>query len=94
MLPSLAPQNAILGLYNETNNIDNLLSQILLIFKCYSYLSKEKRILNIDILIANLMKGNKWEKQISLVTSNKKEAFKKKSGRLQITFYLKLNNAL
>ena len=73
ILPSLTPQTAILGLYNKAN--DN-----------YIYILREKRILNIDILIANLIKVKKREKQISIVTINKREAHKK-IGVLQITFY-------
>ena len=64
ILPSLTPQTAILGLYNKAN--DN-----------YIYILREKRILNIDILIANLIKVKKREKQISIVTFNKREAYKK-----------------
>ena len=93
ILLSLTPQTAILGLYNEVNNNYNLLSHILLIFKYYIYVSREKGILNIDILIANLMKIKKREKQISLVNSNKTEAYKK-NGALQITFYQSFNNKL
>ena len=73
ILPSLTPQTAILGLYNKAN--DN-----------YIYILREKRILNIDILIANLIKVKKREKQISIGIINKREAYKK-SGALQITFY-------
>ena len=77
ILPSLTRQTAILGLYNEANNNYNLLSHILLIFKYYIYISREKRILNIDILIANLIKAKKREKQISIFTINKRDAYKK-----------------
>ena len=66
ILPSLTPQTAILGLYNEANDNYNLLSHISLIFKYYFYMSREKRTLNIDILITNLIKVKKKEKQISL----------------------------
>ena len=72
------PQTTILGLYNEANDSYNLLSHILLIFKYYIYISREKRILNIDILIANLIKVKKREKQISIVIINETEAYKKK----------------
>ena len=57
-----------------------------MIFKYYIYISREKRILNIDILTANLIKVKKREKQISIVIIDKREAYKK-SGALQITFY-------
>ena len=86
ILPSLTAQTAIPGLYNEANDNYNLLSHILLIFKYYIYISREKRILNIDILISNLIKVKKREKQISIVTINKREAYKK-LGALRITFY-------
>ena len=59
ILPSLTPKTAILELYNEANDKYNLLSHILLIFKYYIYLSREKRMLNIDILIANLINVKK-----------------------------------
>ena len=77
ILPSLTPQTAILGLYNKANDSYNLLSHVLFIFKYYIYISREKQILNIDILIANLIKVKKREKQISFVTINKREAYKK-----------------
>ena len=68
-LPSLAPQTAIIGLCNETNENYNLLSHILLIFK-YIYISREKRTLNTNILIANLRKVKKREKEISICKQN------------------------
>ena len=61
ILSSLTPQTAILGLHNEANNNYNLLNHILLIFKYYIYISREKLALNIDILIANLIKVEKGE---------------------------------
>ena len=70
-------QTAILGLYNEANDNNNFLSHILLIFKYYIYISREKRTLNIDILIANLIKVKKREKQISMVSSIKEKHTKK-----------------
>ena len=81
ILPSLTPQTAILELDNEANdsyNYDYNLSPILLISKYYIYISRQKRILNINILIANLIKVKKREKQISIVTINKREAHTKK----------------
>ena len=75
ILPSLTPQTAILGLYNEANDNDNLLNHILLIFK-YIYISREKQTLNINILIANLIKVKKREKQISIVTINKRKTYR------------------
>ena len=84
ILPSLTPQTAILGLYNEANDHYNM-GHILLILK-YIYISRKNRTLNIDILIANLIKVKKREKQISIGIINKREAYKK-SGALQIIFY-------
>ena len=50
-----------------------------MIFKCYIYISREKQTLNIDILIANLIKVKNREKQVSIVvTISKREANKKK----------------
>ena len=78
--------DCLLGLHNEANDNYNLLSHILLIFKYYIYISREKRILNIDILIANSVKVKKRERRISIGTINKREAHQK-IGALQITFY-------
>ena len=75
ILPSLTLQTAILRLYNKANDNYNLLSHILLIFK-YIYISREKRTLNINILIANLIKVKRREKQISIGIINKREAYK------------------
>ena len=75
----------ILGLYNEANYNYNLLSHILLTFKYYIYISREKWILNIDILLAKLIKVKKREKQISIVAINKREPYKKNDA-LQVTF--------
>ena len=77
ILPLLTQQTSILGLSNDVSDNYNLMSHILLIFKYYIFMSREKRILNIDILIANLIKLKKKEKQKSLVTSKKEEAYKK-----------------
>ena len=61
ILPSLTPQVAIIGLTNEINNIYNL-NHILLIFKYYVYRSREKHMLDIDILLDNL--ATKTQKHI------------------------------
>ena len=70
-------QTAIIGLFNEANDNHNLLSHILLILKYYILISREKRTLKINILIANLMKVRKREKQISICTISRREAYKK-----------------
>ena len=77
ILPSLTPQTAIHGLCNEANDNYNLLSRILLIFKYYIYISREKGTLNIDNLIAHLIKVKKRKKQISIVTIKKKRSIQK-----------------
>ena len=63
-MTSLTPQTAILGLYKEgyANGIYGTLSQNLLIFKYYIFISREKCILNVVILVGNLMKSNEKEK--------------------------------
>ena len=78
ILLSLTPQTAVLGLYNEANDNHNLLSHILLIFKYYVYISREKRNLNMDILIANLTKVKKREKQIKHWYHQYKRSIQKK----------------
>ena len=57
ILPSLTPQTAVFVLYNEANDNYNLLNHILLIFKYHIYISREKRILNIDQFNKSKEKG-------------------------------------
>ena len=76
ILQSLTPQVAILELTNEANNIYNL-NHILLVFKYYVYRSREKYILNTDILIDNLIEIKKKEKRIRLVSNKKTETCNK-----------------
>ena len=78
ILPSLTPQAAIHGLANEANNIYNLLNHIFLVFKYYVYRSREKHMLNINLLIDNLIEVKKKEKRISLASNNKTETYKGK----------------
>ena len=73
ILLSLTSQTSILGLYNEGNDNYNLLSYILLIFKYYICISREKRT-----ILANLIKVKKREKQISIGIMNIREACEKK----------------
>ena len=77
MLPSLTLQAAFFVLTYKTNNIYNLLNHILFAFKCYVYRSKEKHILNIDILIENRIETKKKGKQTCLVSNNKTETYSK-----------------
>ena len=49
-----------------------------MIFKYYVYRSREKHILNIDILIDNLIEIKKKEKQISVTSIDKTETYNKK----------------
>lgn len=66
----------ILPLQTNEWNITYLLSHILLVFKCI-YISREKHILTIDVLIDNLMKIKKKEKHISYASKIKTEAYNK-----------------
>ena len=78
ILPSLTLHATILGLYIETNDNYIVLSHILLIFKYYSYISREKPTLNINILIANLIKTKKRaNKHCYHQIINKRQAYKK-----------------
>ena len=56
-----------------------------LVLEHYVYRSREKHILNMDILIGNPIEIKEKEKQISLVSNNKPETHNK-NGALQITF--------
>ena len=86
ILQSLTLQTAILGLYNEANDNDNFLNHILLIFKYYIYISREKSNIKYRYFNSQLNKSKKKEKQIGIVTINKSKAYKK-SGALRITLY-------
>ena len=57
-----------------------------MVFKYYVHRSREKYILNTDILIDNLTEIKKEEKQISLASNNTTETYNEK-GALQIMFY-------
>ena len=71
------PQAAILELTNEVYNIYNL-NCISLVSKCYTYRSREKHVLNIDILIDNLIEIKKKEKRISVANNSKTETCNEK----------------
>ena len=75
--PPLTPQTVILGLYNEPNDNYKLLSHILLILKYYICISRKKRTLNTDILIANLIKVKKGRSKWILLPAIKEKHTKK-----------------
>ena len=76
ILPSITPQAAILGLTNEASNTSNLLSHILLVYKYYLDILRDKNTKNIDILIDKLMEIKKKEKRISFISNKKTETLK------------------
>ena len=84
ILPTLTPQTAIFGFLDYTNNdsiFENnkcLSNHILLIFKLYVYKSREKKLLNINNLIAEIQKIKRIEKEIALPNSKKTIAFTRK----------------
>ena len=84
ILPTLTPQTAIFGFLDYTNNdsiFENnkcLSNHILLIFKLYVYKSREKKLLNINNLIAEIQKIKRIVKEIALPNSKKTIAFTKK----------------
>ena len=84
ILPTLAPQAAILGILDsessnscfENNKI--FINHILLIFKLYVYKSREKKFVNINNLVAQIRKVKRIQKEIALNNSLKRIAFRKK----------------
>ena len=84
ILPTLTPQTAIFGFLDYTNNdsiFENnkcLSNHILLIFKLYAYKSREKKLLNINNLIAEIQKIKRIEKRNCLPNSKKTFAFTRK----------------
>ena len=77
ILPTLTLQTAIFGFLDYTNNdsiFENnkcLSNHILLIFKLYVYKSREKKLLNINNLIAEIQKIKRIEKRNCLPNSKK-----------------------
>ena len=56
--PDLKPQAALFGFISELdNNLNILHNLILLIFKLYIYQSRERGVLNLNILIKTLLKS-------------------------------------
>ena len=56
--PDLTPQAALFGFISELdNNLNILHNLILLIFKLYIYQSRERGVLNLNILIKTLLKS-------------------------------------
>ena len=84
ILPTLTPQTAIFEFLDYTNNVsifENnkcLSNHILLIFKLYVYNSREKNLLNINNLIAEIQKIKRIEKEIAPPNSKKTIAFTRK----------------
>ena len=84
MSPTLTPQTAIFGFLDYTNNdsiFENnkcLSNHILLIFTLYMYKSREKKLLNINNLIAEIQKIKRIEKEVTLLNSKKTIVFTRK----------------
>ena len=77
-------QTAIFGFRNSANNdsiFENnkvFINHILLVFKLYVYKSREKKLININNLIAEIRKVKRIEKEIALTNSKKPITFTKK----------------
>ena len=84
VLPILTPQTAIFGFRDSKNSDYNfkknelLINHILLIFKLYTYRSREKQFIHINSLIAEIKSAKAIEKQIATSNSRKTIAFKNK----------------
>ena len=77
--PDLAPQAALFGFINESdNNLNILQNHILLIFKLYIYQSRERGVLNLNGLIKNVTKVKKLERKIASVCEKKTIQFNNK----------------
>ena len=83
MLPNLTPKTAILAIFVSVSNnsfFENnkiFVNHIVYIFKLYVYKSREKKIININNLIAEIRKVKRIEKGIALNNSMKAIAFRK-----------------
>ena len=84
ILITLTPQIPIFGFLDSENNDSifennkSLSNHILLIFKLYVYKSRERKLININNLIAEIRKVKRIEKEIALTNSKKTIAFTKK----------------
>ena len=84
ILSTLTSQTAILGIFDSVSNnsfFENnkiLINHILLIFKLYVYKSREKKLTNVNNLMAKILKVKKIEKEIALNNSMKTIDFRKK----------------
>ena len=76
ILPTLAPQTAILGILDSVSN--NSCFENNKIIKLYVYKSREKKFVNINNLIAEIRKVKRIQKEIALNNSLKTIAFRKK----------------
>ena len=76
--PVLRPQTAILGLFNDSVSNTHLINHILLLFKLYIYKSRNKHRLNINELLANIVKIKKLEKMTAFGYAKKIAAYNKK----------------
>ena len=83
MLPNLTLKTAILAIFVSVSNnsfFENnkiFVNHIVYIFKLYVYKSREKKIININNLIAEIRKVKRIEKGIALNNSMKAIAFRK-----------------
>ena len=74
----LTPQTAILGLFNDSVSNIHLINHILLLFKFYIYKPRNKHGLNINDLLANILKIKKLEKVNAFGNVKKVAAYNKK----------------
>ena len=77
ILPALASQTALLGLWNDNaNHNEPIINHFLLIFKLYVYNSREKHRLNIMDLLTNIKGIKKTEYRLSFNSGKKKDISK------------------
>ena len=78
MFPILTPQSSIPGLFNDFVSNIHLINHILLLFKLYIFKSQKKHRLNINELLANILKIKKPEKVTAFSNVKKVAAYNKK----------------
>ena len=74
LLPSLSPQTAIFGFFEENDN-NILYNHLLLIFKLYIYRSRKTKLLNFNVLLAEVKNIKKIEKKLSFITDIRQAKF-------------------
>ena len=77
-IPSLSPQSAIFEFFEVDHNTFYILNHLLLLYKHFTYISRDLKKLSFSKFAKNLRKVYNIEKKISQQSEKKKKLFKRK----------------